>query len=315
MPQAPYVLIFAPPNDGHARIVYDEISRQKRCAPIFVELDRYPDAMQSRMRVGSGDLELVFEDGATRISAGDVRSFWWRRPSQPSPSAAISDPKVQRYVRKECRSVCDSFLSLLDCRKVNNPDAERPAENKPFQLAVARQVGLEVPETLITNDPEAARAFCTESSRVIYKQLTNFGQRLVDTRLVDDEVLDHLDLARLAPVIFQEFVEGRDHLRVNVIGERVFAARLYSDHPGAHVDWRLDPLVKIEDSRLDDGLEAKVLDFMRRLGLRFGAIDFRLRKDGSPVFLELNVSGQFLFVEDDTRQPLLDAFVEELTGE
>ena len=128
-----------------------------------------------------------------------------------------------------------------------------------------QQVGLQVPETLITNDPDAARAFCAESKgRVIYKQLTNFGSRLIDTRVVDDDVLEKIGLTRLSPVIFQAFVEGRNHLRVNVIGNQVFAARVFTDHPGAHADWRLDPLVKIEAAELEPSCEKKILELMTR---------------------------------------------------
>jgi hypothetical protein len=43
---------------------------------------------------------------------------------------------------------------------------------------------------------------------------------------------------------------------------------------------------------------------MRRLGLVYGAIDMRRTPDGSYVFLEVNPSGQFLFIEELTAQPL-----------
>lgn len=49
---------------------------------------------------------------------------------------------------------------------------------------------------------------------------------------------------------------------------------------------------------------------MKRLRLHYGCIDLRLKPDGTYVFFEINPSGQFLFVEDDTHQPLCESMEE-----
>jgi hypothetical protein len=49
---------------------------------------------------------------------------------------------------------------------------------------------------------------------------------------------------------------------------------------------------------------------MHKLDIVFGCFDFIVRPDGRHVFLEVNQAGQFLFVEHETGQPLLDAFSE-----
>jgi len=43
------------------------------------------------------------------------------------------------------------------------------------------------------------------------------------------------------------------------------------------------------------------------LGLHYGCIDLRRQPDGQYRFFEVNPSGQFLFAEIDTGQPLLNA--------
>jgi hypothetical protein len=47
-----------------------------------------------------------------------------------------------------------------------------------------------------------------------------------------------------------------------------------------------------------------------RLGLVYGAIDMRLTPDGRYVFLEVNPSGLWLFVEEPTGLPITDAVVD-----
>jgi hypothetical protein len=49
---------------------------------------------------------------------------------------------------------------------------------------------------------------------------------------------------------------------------------------------------------------------LKDLGLVFGCLDLIVTPEGEYVFLEVNESGQFLWVEGYTGLPLLDAFTE-----
>jgi hypothetical protein len=52
------------------------------------------------------------------------------------------------------------------------PPRNAIAESKPLQLATAAACGLAIPDTFITNDPEAARTFVTaQEGGAIYKPL------------------------------------------------------------------------------------------------------------------------------------------------
>lgn len=53
---------------------------------------------------------------------------------------------------------------------------------------------------------------------------------------------------------------------------------------------------------------------MEELGIVFGCFDFIVTPQGDYVFLEVNEMGQFLFVEEWTGMPLLDAFCSFLTA-
>ncbi len=65
---------------------------------------------------------------------------------------------------------------------------------------------------------------------------------------------------------------------------------------GAHADvwrhWATPP-----------GFAARVDAYMRRLGLRYGRLDF-LSGDGEPTFLEVNPNGQFGWLDDPAGWPL-----------
>jgi glutathione synthase/RimK-type ligase-like ATP-grasp enzyme len=50
------------------------------------------------------------------------------------------------------------------------------------------------------------------------------------------------------------------------------------------------------------------------LGLTFGAIDLILTPDGEYVFLEVNINGQWAYLEDMLALPISDAIAELLIG-
>jgi hypothetical protein len=53
---------------------------------------------------------------------------------------------------------------------------------------------------------------------------------------------------------------------------------------------------------------------MRRLGLRYGALDFIVDRDGTAFFLENNPGGQFLFAEIHANLPISAAIADALIG-
>jgi glutathione synthase/RimK-type ligase-like ATP-grasp enzyme len=189
------------------------------------------------------------------------------------------------------------------------------ANRKPYQLSRAQAAGLDVPETLITNDPEAVRAFRQRyQGEVVFKILTNTRTQFTETRVLTEQALEKVGAARYAPTIFQRKLEADHHLRVTFVDDAIFAARLEPERPEARYDWRLDHYVRIEAVELDARLQTKIVAVMREIGLRYGALDFIVTADGTPWFLEVNPSGQFLFVEIETRQGISRAIADALLG-
>jgi glutathione synthase/RimK-type ligase-like ATP-grasp enzyme len=118
--------------------------------------------------------------------------------------------------------------------------------------------------------------------------------------------------------VFQEKVEKRVELRVTVVGERVFAAEIDSQrsHRSAG-DWRRhDPAhVAVRAATLPMGVRAAARELVRRLDLSYGALDFIERPNGELVFLEVNPTGEYLWIEDSTQLPITAAICDWLCGE
>jgi glutathione synthase/RimK-type ligase-like ATP-grasp enzyme len=204
----------------------------------------------------------------------------------------------------------------MDVFWINRPARDAAASHKPFQLALAQRIGLEIPQTLMTSDPEEARTFWHEcDGDVIYKQFIALPEAWSETRKLGEAETKLPDAAiRVAPVIFQRRVAAVADLRVTIIGDAVFAAAVDVRDLEYDVDVRLNLNARHVVHTLPDEVANKLRELMRRLDLVYGAIDLRLTEDGRYVFLEINPAGQFLFVEQATGQPITAALAARLAA-
>jgi glutathione synthase/RimK-type ligase-like ATP-grasp enzyme len=168
---------------------------------------------------------------------------------------------------------------------------------KVNQLLAARQEGLRTPRTLITNDSQAVRAFAAEGSPLIYKRLGTAPRPLTATKELRPRDLERLDVLPNCPAIFQERIDARADIRVTIMGMNMYAAEIDSQAGASPLDWRFDHTVRFRPHCLDEVVQKQLLALMRRLGLLYGAADFRLTSEGEYIFLEVNPGGQYLFVE------------------
>ena len=76
----------------------------------------------------------------------------------------------------------------MDAFWINEPARDAVASHKPYQLALAQQIGLDVPPTLMTNDVEEASAFWRRhEGQVIYKQFLALPIAWRETRRLKPE--------------------------------------------------------------------------------------------------------------------------------
>lgn len=272
-------------------------------------------------------LPLSELDGRTIYRGNDVEDlagFYLRSvPAAYAPFMEQDDELVlyedwfTRYMQERERSTffIAWLLKLQDrgVRLINAPHAASVLQYKPFQLHALRSVGARVPRTLISNDPDAVRAFHAEVKDVIYKPVT--GGAI--TRVLDDETLDALETVRAAPVIFQERIAG-DDLRVMLAGDDIVSSVAIRT-PEQHLDFRDDPVYSggeatYEEVRLPDAVQEACRKAARKCGLTFSGIDIKRTPNGEWVFLELNSSPIYLDVELKLGHQISRAIAELVVG-
>jgi glutathione synthase/RimK-type ligase-like ATP-grasp enzyme len=175
--------------------------------------------------------------------------------------------------------------------------------SKPYQAQQIRSFGFAIPDTLITTDPEEARAFWERHGGVIYKSLS--GVRSVVSRLT----LAHerrLEDVRWCPTQFQQYIPGIDY-RVHVVGDEVFACEISSDADDYRYPSGLRAGVVTRACDLPVEIAEKCRTLSAGLNLAVAGVDLRLTPDGDWYCFEVNPSPGFTCYQEITRQPIAES--------
>jgi hypothetical protein len=305
------VLVVAPADDLHAASLAAVLERDFNVPAIIWDRASVPAECQVDFRVDTRGDHLRLVTPSASYAFEDFHAVWWRRPEPPRIDECVTDPKVRRFCEAESDALLKGALRSLRVPIVNDPFREALALRKPYQLSVARRVGLEVPITLISNNPDSVRDFWQSlGGNCIYKPLTSPSWTFAETRILTADDLGHLDRLRHAPMIVQEKIHKGVDVRVNIFGDAVFACEVRTSVPQAELDWRIEMTAQWFEHELPQEVADKLKNLMRALNLDYGCLDLRRRPDGRYCFFEVNPSGQFLFAEIDTGQPLLHALGE-----
>lgn len=315
------VLILTNPQDIHADLVIREIRGQDARVIRFHPED-FPT--KTRMEYHNGEMAVDIPDANIHFQLSEIHSVWYRRPKRPRISGAVSDAVHRRFAEDEATQLIESMYVLLEDRLWVNPFfAARRAQYKLLQASIAQKIGLRMPKTIVTNNPDAARQFIeSQKGQVVYKP-TKIGllhesagtSKLIFTSIVARSDMDRLQNVQFAPCTFQEYIPKSLEIRATVVGKEVFTSEIDSQQSDeTRVDWRRGTTTH-RPHKLPWDVEQKLLSILHELGLTYGAFDLILTPEGQYVMLEVNPYGQWAFVQGFTKMPIATAMARLLLEE
>jgi glutathione synthase/RimK-type ligase-like ATP-grasp enzyme len=318
------VLLLTHSGDYYVPDIVDAAIEKLGHHAIRINTDQYPSDGALTLAADAEGVRALLDMGALELDLSRVHAVWCRRIWTATAPMDV-DARFAAAAANQARDAFAGALALLEdsgVRFVNSIGAQMRAEQKVVQLKSARDAGLVMPPTIITNDPIAARVFCAEhqDAGVVAKMLVPLSQTMdgsgafVYTSAVDEDDLAALDESlRCAPMIFQRKIANKAlEVRAIVVGREVFAA---ATAPGA-LDWRLGTGSPWQVHALPPAVKRACIALVANMGLVAGALDFLVDDDGprgTHWFLEINPAGEWGWLEKDLSLPISHAFARALT--
>lgn len=316
------ILIPTKPDDTHSIYAHLALAHHGHRSLLWCTAD-FPTQQVHSLDLCQKEMLWYAQGTHFEINNNSFDVVWFRRPRKPYlPTTLHPEDKIN--AEKEITMFYHTLWRTIakEAIWINAVDAAKAANSKVLQLMIAKRVGLQVPPTLVSNDKLKVIDFITHygDGNVIYKTLYPMvwlkGEeiRLTYTKQIKMDDLPEKDIFQMTPGIFQQRINKAFELRVNYFGHVPVAVKIKSqDHPKGQLDWRRIPTheMELEPFELPSAIKDQCCQIMQQLGLLFACFDFIVTKDNEYYFLELNESGQFLWIEEVNPEiKMLDIFTQ-----
>lgn len=307
------ILLCGIPTEEPLRLAIE--AAERRDLPYLVLNQRDSHYLALRLAVTHGGLDGTLAVGDTTYRLSDIRGVY----SRMIDSTLLPENRASRRHKPDpiaverSRVFHDTFsqwLDLTDCRVLNRPGPMGSNMSKPYQCQLIRRCRFEIPETLVTNDPEAALAFYEKHRRIIFKSISSVRSIVREFNPKDRQALQRL---LHLPTQFQAFVPGVN-LRVHAAGTRLFTTEIVTDATDYRYAARDGRTVTMRPLELPDDIATRCLRLSQQLTLPLCGIDLKRTPDGAYYCFEVNPSPAYSFYEDHTGQPIAEAIVDYLHG-
>lgn len=306
-------LIITNSQDLHADLV-STILVNKGHQPFRVNLDKFPRdyTITQKYIDGSHASKIVHTPTGTTLESCQIAATWNRKIAEYSFISDDLTVQELEYAKAETEHAMFGLLYTLDCYWMSHPVNLRGSMWKGEQLNRAQKIGFRIPASLVSNCPDEVRDFKNHlPGDMIFKTLStpdlasskvSDEERVangVPTTVITNEFMENVEAVREVPCHFQEYIPKLYELRVTIIGDKLFAAKIHSqEDQRTMVDSRdMTAEILYEAIKLPEAIEKRCFAFVKSYGLNYSAMDIIVTPDNEYVFLENNPNGQFLYVQ------------------
>ncbi len=243
------------------------------------------------------------------VTSGDISACLWRRPTlRDTPTWQGGTAEDREATEAELHSIVRELAEWARARgllRLVDPSAPRRA-GRLMQMRVA-QAFFTVPDWTV------GWGFRWPAGRRMVKRFATEALGSAHDRYIFVQSVDAERLSPRAPWLTQEIGHGSRDATVLYVQGRCFGFQIDRTRAELGVeDWRT--LIGTGTDRwqrwvLPAGLPESIGSYMDRLGLRFGRLDF-IARDEELLFLEVNPTGQFGWLDDSSGWPLHRAVLE-----
>jgi hypothetical protein len=227
-------------------------------------------------------------------------AVWNRRAHLPIIPINLKKTNWMDYLKKEQLSILSS-LEHINKENYIGSYIQELCSNKLLNLQEAVKVGLEIPNTIATNNRRDLLEFIKSDRKYITKSLSIPPSFETEDSFYSSNGTTELNInsipKRFAPSLVQEYVEKDIEIRVFFIENYFFAMAIFSQNDEkTKIDFRNYNHEKSNRNVpfiLNDEIAYKLKQFVKNIKSNTGSIDLILTPQGKYVFLEINPMGQY----------------------
>ena len=274
-------------NEKFYRLNRDEFCKHK----IIVDLQR--------------KLMIIFIDGEEYEAQFDnLKGVFFRAPVFLRTQSKAELTVHEQLERNQWSSFLRNLIIFKNANWINNPVSTYCAENKLFQLCIAEECGLLVPDTFVSNGTdfnlESSKEYIVKSlDTALFYDVKNKKEMFTYSNVVTGAELQDYDLTS-APIFIQEFLNPKVDCRVTYVAGTLFPVKILQNGQGMYGDWRVrKEELEYIPFQLPVDVEAAIYKLMKKLNLNFGGIDLAIVNE-KYYFIEVNPTGEWGWLEVKT---------------
>lgn len=258
---------------------------------------------------------IITDEEGSKVSSDQISAVWHRKTWSVQIPEELDDHFSEIFSAEYGHLRHNMYTVLAKLPWINDLEAEYFIQrNKMYQLKIARKAGLDVPDTIFTNDASAVHQFLGKHNTgdAVAKLhgptvQSMSGANLVETVKFSKSNDQDFESFAFCPMIIQPYIEKQYELRVAFIDGSCFTGKIRNSDKA---DWRTMKGNLWEPYELPVEIEKKLSVMMQQFNLIFGAIDLIKGVDGNYWFLEVNPQGEWGMLQKELGYPIAQAIAD-----
>jgi ATP-GRASP peptide maturase of grasp-with-spasm system len=301
------ILIFSEDSDNITNLVIDWLQFKK------TQFIRVNDIEFDYLKLNfSNSKSNLFSVKINSININQIKSIWFRRTNYFSTIELpnnITNSKLKNYIAthllSEKRILLEYiFNSYFDKNKKLGLAGEFQI-NKLITLKYALELGLKIPDTIITNKASSIEEFYNQYNSIITKSINDVfffidkkSIKYSETEKIELNDIDKNNVkTSFFPSLFQDKIEKKIEIRSFFLNDKIYSMAIFTqENKNSKIDSRnysLNNKNREVPFLLPENIEKKLIKLFLKLNLNIGVADLIYSKDNKFYFLEINPNGQF----------------------
>jgi ATP-GRASP peptide maturase of grasp-with-spasm system len=307
------ILIISAPFDQSTNVVMDWINYLGHKSIRINGNDFFKEEIAFLQELSNKNNRTIINSSNLKIDSKDIYSVWYRKDCtfnfEPS-LIGIKDLSQKKetliHLKNEYSKGKKTFYTCL-AKKNNLGSRIVSIPSKTDMLLKAKEVGLDIPDTIITNKKKHLEMFLSKHKQIITKpigEIATFSKRTKNkeifgtlyTELIDNDFLSKIT-DNFFPSLFQEALDKVIEIRTFYLNGKCYSMAIFSQlDKQTNIDFRMynkEKNNRCVPYKLPELIEKKITNLMVLLDLKTGSLDLIKTKDDRTVFLEVNPWGQY----------------------